>query len=554
MTEHEIRKVEVEAFVYSRETPTDEQLKKVQDFLEKKYNAAVAVIPKQDDSVRDGFRIEIGTSTYKWNLDRIFDWSAEGRAKQLKQSISEAIRGKQDVLPMIRQAIEDFEPVPKDEEVGTVLTVGDGIATISGLEDAEYGEILLFECGIKGMILDLKEDEIGCVIFGDESEITEGSMVRRTKKVAGIPVGEAFMGRVINALGEPVDGGVEALIEAPKYKDIRLFYTPMVTSPQPVDTCGGEWKVSSSESVAPFSAAAYFFARDLNDALGVPVGLIQTAWGGTRIEAWMPEATAREVEADIVQTNDRFENPNKVGYLYNAMIRPLLNMTARGFIWYQGESNVHTNNYPHYAHYMEKLVSQWRGDWGDPDMPFYFVQLVPHIYEGGTDGIVLPLMIEQQLAAADRIPNCAMIGTSDMANAGTIHPSEKDQIGRRLALLALTKTYGLKGLIAESPRFESVRFEGGKAILQFKTEGTLGPNYKGRIKGFEIAGADKVFIPARAEYVWGQPYTVVVSSELVSEPVAVRYAFRNVPAAATLTNTGGLPAFPFRTDDWDDVK
>ena len=206
MTEHEIRKVEVEAFVYSRETPTDEQLKKVQDFLEKKYNAAVAVIPKQDDSVRDGFRIEIGTSTYKWNLDRIFDWSAEGRAKQLKQSISEAIRGKQDVLPMIRQAIEDFEPVPKDEEVGTVLTVGDGIATISGLEDAEYGEILLFECGTKGMILDLKEDEIGCVIFGDESEITEGSMVRRTKKVAGIPVGEAFMGRVINALGEPVDG------------------------------------------------------------------------------------------------------------------------------------------------------------------------------------------------------------------------------------------------------------------------------------------------------------------------------------------------------------
>ena len=206
MTEHEIRKVEVEAFVYSRETPTDEQLKKVQDFLEKKYNAAVAVIPKQDDSVRDGFRIEIGTSTYKWNLDRIFDWSAEGRAKQLKQSISEAIRGKQDVLPMIRQAIEDFEPVPKDEEVGTVLTVGDGIATISGLEDAEYGEILLFECGIKGMILDLKEDEIGCVIFGDESEITEGSMLRRTKKVAGIPVGEAFMGRVINALGEPVDG------------------------------------------------------------------------------------------------------------------------------------------------------------------------------------------------------------------------------------------------------------------------------------------------------------------------------------------------------------
>ena len=244
MTEHEIRKVEVEAFVYSRETPTDEQLKKVQDFLEKKYNAAVAVIPKQDDSVRDGFRIEIGTSTYKWNLDRIFDWSAEGRAKQLKQSISEAIRGKQDVLPMIRQAIEDFEPVPKDEEVGTVLTVGDGIATISGLEDAEYGEILLFECGIKGMILDLKEDEIGCVIFGDESEITEGSMVRRTKKVAGIPVGEAFMGRVINALGEPVDGKGPITQEdyypienpAPGIIDRQPVNTPMQTGILSIDS------------------------------------------------------------------------------------------------------------------------------------------------------------------------------------------------------------------------------------------------------------------------------------------------------------------------------
>ena len=240
MTEHEIRKVEVEAFVYSRETPTDEQLKKVQDFLEKKYNAAVAVIPKQDDSVRDGFRIEIGTSTYKWNLDRIFDWSAEGRAKQLKQSISEAIRGKQDVLPMIRQAIEDFEPVPKDEEVGTVLTVGDGIATISGLEDAEYGEILLFECGIKGMILDLKEDEIGCVIFGDESEITEGSMVRRTKKVAGIPVGEAFMGRVINALGEPVDGKgpitQEDYYPAPGIIDRQPVNRPMETGLLSIDS------------------------------------------------------------------------------------------------------------------------------------------------------------------------------------------------------------------------------------------------------------------------------------------------------------------------------
>ncbi len=206
MNEHEIRRVEVEAFVYSRETPSDEQLNRLQQFLEKKYNTTVAVIPKQDDSVRDGFRIEIGTSVYKWDLDTIYDWSAEGRARQLKQTISEAIKNQQDIMPMIRSAIDNFEAVPLSEEVGTVLTVGDGIAAVSGLEDAEYGEILIFECGIKGMILDLKEDEIGCVVFGDESEIVEGSRVRRTHKTAGIPVGEAFLGRVINALGEPVDG------------------------------------------------------------------------------------------------------------------------------------------------------------------------------------------------------------------------------------------------------------------------------------------------------------------------------------------------------------
>lgn len=245
MTEHEIRKVEVEAFIYSRETPTDEQLNKVRDFLEKKYGAAVVVIPKQDDTVRDGFRIEMGTSTYKWNLDRIFDWSAEGRARQLKEDIAAAVRGKQeDVLPMIRQAIEDFEPIPRDEEVGTVLTVGDGIATVSGLEDAEYGEILLFECGIKGMVLDLKEDEIGCVIFGDESEITEGSMVRRTEKVAGIPVGEALLGRVINALGEPIDGKGPVMQEdyfaienpAPGIIDRQPVNTPMETGLLSIDS------------------------------------------------------------------------------------------------------------------------------------------------------------------------------------------------------------------------------------------------------------------------------------------------------------------------------
>ena len=205
MTDHEIRKIEVEAYLYSKTEPTEEQKTRLTAFLEKKYQKNVGLIWKQDDSVKDGFRIEVGTAVYKWNLDQIYDWSSAGKSKQLKEQISEAIRSHSDVMSMIRQTIDDFEPVPHADEVGTVLTVGDGIATVSGLGEAEYGEILLFECGIKGMVLDLQEDEIGCVIFGDESEIVEGSTVQRTKKMAGIPVSDALLGRVINALGEPVD-------------------------------------------------------------------------------------------------------------------------------------------------------------------------------------------------------------------------------------------------------------------------------------------------------------------------------------------------------------
>ena len=159
MTDHEIRKVEVQAYIYSHEAPTDEQRAQLQDFLEKKYQSNVNIVWKQDEGMSDGFRIEIGTSVYKWNLDKIYDWSREGKSRQLKEEIANAIKNKTDVMPLIKQTLDDWQPVPRADEVGTVLTVGDGIATISGLEDAEYGEILVFDSGVKGMILDLKEDD-----------------------------------------------------------------------------------------------------------------------------------------------------------------------------------------------------------------------------------------------------------------------------------------------------------------------------------------------------------------------------------------------------------
>ena len=232
MTEHEIRKIEVCAYLYSAKEPTEEQMKRLRRFLEKKSGKSVEVVWREDKGVKDGFRIELGTAVYKWDLDEIYDWSAEGKSRQLKKKISDALSGSGDVMPLIRQAIDNFEAVPCADEVGSVLTVGDGIAVLSGLGGAEYGEIVLFECGIKGMILDLQEDEIGCVIFGDESEIVEGSTVRRTKKTAGIPVGDAFLGRVTDALGQPIDDGGE--IPAEDYYPIERP-APGIIERQPVN-------------------------------------------------------------------------------------------------------------------------------------------------------------------------------------------------------------------------------------------------------------------------------------------------------------------------------
>ena len=232
MTEHEIRKIEVEAYLYSAKEPSQEQLDRLRAFLEKKYQKTVGVVWRKDESVHDGFRIEVGTSVYRWQLDQIYDWSAAGKSRQLKEQVAQAVRSHGDVMPLVRQTIRGFEPAPHADEVGAVLTVGDGIATVSGLAGAEYGEILLFDGGLKGMILDLRESEIGCVIFGDDSEIVEGSMVRRTGKVAGTPVGEGFLGRVVTALGEPIDDAGE--IAAEDYYPVEAP-APGIIDRQPVD-------------------------------------------------------------------------------------------------------------------------------------------------------------------------------------------------------------------------------------------------------------------------------------------------------------------------------
>lgn len=360
---------------------------------------------------------------------------------------------------------------------------------------------------------------------------------------------------------QPVHGALDAAMQAGGHPGIRLFHVARATASEPQPDCTGSWEVSSMRSASGFSAVGYYFGLWLHQALGIPVGLIESDWGATRIEAWMSPGAAQAVDGEIRTTDAGHDAQNRVGALYNAMIRPLAPYTLRGFIWYQGESN--KGCHAKYPHNMAAMAADWRAAWGGGEqMPFYYVQLAPfdydipmHRFRGEENPILLPLMVEAQLRALDLIPNAGMAVNTDLGDATEIHPPRKDLVGQRLALLALTGTYGCEGIDSCGPRFESVAFDNGRAVVTFRSNSTLHP-VDTPLKGFEIAGKDRIFHPAEAFVVHrGYDFSrqVEVRSAAVPRPVAVRYAFCNVVGDVNLTNTIGLPAFPFRTDTWDDV-
>ena len=281
-------------------------------------------------------------------------------------------------------------------------------------------------------------------------------------------------------------------------------------------------------------------------------GLVINSWGGSRIEAWMDEKTLASVEGMNVKAagNPKLSMSQRLSGLYDTMLWPVKNFTARGFLWYQGESNI--SNYQFYAPMMTAMVQLWRNVWEAPDMPFYYVQIAPHQYKDSCD-TGAALLREAQMEALKTIPNSGIIPTTDIGDEFCIHPSQKEVVGLRLATLALTKTYGVRRLPSTGPVMTKVDYSGNKAIVTFNNAPAgLFPTFS-ELEGFEIAGADKKFYPAKAKII-GRTNTVEVWSEEVAQPVAVRYAFRNYVGNITLRNTFGLSAFPFRTDTWDDVK
>lgn len=220
MIDNEIRKVEVNAVIKSFAEPDEKQLASIKSFLEDKYKSAIILSFEKDESVKDGFRIEVGKATYNWNLDAIYDWSLQGRLNQLKKKLKQvSAADEKNIIPLLKTAIDEWEPQAIAEETGTVLSVGDGVATVNGLENVAYGEIVVFESGIKGMIQNIERNKVGCILFGSDTEVNEGNRVVRTKKTAGVPVGENFIGRIVNALGEPIDGLGE--IDSDDYRPVE---------------------------------------------------------------------------------------------------------------------------------------------------------------------------------------------------------------------------------------------------------------------------------------------------------------------------------------------
>ena len=339
-------------------------------------------------------------------------------------------------------------------------------------------------------------------------------------------------------------------IAAAKYPQIRLFTVAKMVAAEPKESLVGDnqqgWKECSPETIPGFSAVGYFFGRKLHQDLDVPVGLVNTSWGGTIAEAWTSNETLK-ADDDFKPILDRAanfnpKNPNQASVLYNGMVKPIIPLTIRGAIWYQGESNA--GRAQQYAKLFPAMIGDWRKNWGQGDFPFLFVQLAPFRYDRN-DPRVLAEQWESQLKTLS-VKNTGMAVTTDIGDVADIHPTNKQEVGRRLALWALAKTYG-KELVYSGPLYKDMKVEGDKIRISFThTGGGLTSGDGQPLSHFTIAGEDEEFVEATATI---DGDTIVVHSDQVAKPAAVRFAWSDT-AEPNLFNQEGLPASPFRTDDF----
>ncbi len=483
-------------------------------------------------------------------------------------------------------------------EPGETVVIGLGPYSILGTLDVTGGgDTVVISPGLFSEAWSAKADKdgkwvakIGPFNAGGPYQMTIKTVKsKHTTTIKNILVGEVWVASGQSNMEWSVARSVDAEqeIASANYSNIRVFKVEKTFADAPQKDCSGSWLICTPETVAGFSAVAYFFGRELHHELNVPVGLIQTCWGGTPAEAWTRhEVLAADTESrpiverfeqawsNYLQKMDDYsgklcdwlsaakqahvkgghtpEEPKKPGsprrskapsQLYNAMIAPLISYGIRGAIWYQGESNV--SRAYQYRKLFPAMIGNWRNDWGQGDFPFYYVQIAPFRYGEEFAGAELR---EAQLMALS-LPNTGMAVTMDVGDVGDIHPKNKQDVGRRLALWALAKTYGREGIVYSGPIYRSMRIEGDKIRLFFDHVGGGLVAKGGPLTHFTIAGKDRNFVEVKAEI---DGDTILVSSDKIKKPVAVRFAWSNT-AVPNLFNRAGLPASSFRTDDWPGV-
>lgn len=420
---------------------------------------------------------------------------------------------------------------------------------------------------------------------------------KNTITIKDVLVGEVWLCSGQSNMGMTVSGSKDfdkEKADAANYPKLRMFKVQNSSQPKPQDECKGSWTVCSPETVGGFSAAAYFFGREVHKALGVPMGLINSSWGGTAIEAWTSlegqsklkdyaqiaepwakrdaapwdeakamaqyqkqlaawKAASAKAKAENKKAPSMPQKPvqpilsqNHPANLYNGMIQPLIPFAINGAIWYQGEANAGRLG-GIYGEQLTALIKDWRTRWGY-DFPFGWVQLpdfmAPQKEVVEQTGWVL---VREGMLKTLRVPKTGMAVTLGLGEADNIHPKNKQEVGRRLAQWALADVYKMKDVVASGPLPVRCTPQDGSIVVSFKYANGGLVAKDGELKGFAIAGADKKWVKAEAKIV---KETVVVSSPEVAKPVAVRYAWANNPVF-NLYNGAGLPATPFRSDNWE---
>jgi len=351
-----------------------------------------------------------------------------------------------------------------------------------------------------------------------------------------------------------VANAYETIRDAASTPMVRMFTVERNNADTLQEDCAGSWERSTPSAARQFSATAYHFGKTLSQFMPkVPIGLLVTDWGGTPIEAWLSvKALENTPDIDVAFSKTLHWEEVTTGQLFNGMIYPLRHYPARGFIWYQGEANL--DNPKDYPKITVSMVNEWRALWGKADMPYYLVQIAPYSYDE-PDGTKLPVLVENQYKIPAMLEHCGIAATTDIGHRDCIHPPYKKEVGERLAWLALANDYGFNGLPV-NPTYKSVAFDGPVARVSFNGVSTIGdcwrihgPQEKLVLKGFELAGEDHVWHPASAEIDWNTN-DILVRSEEVPAPVAVRYAWHNWPAGANVVTDNGLPLPPFRSVNW----